>query len=354
VFAAMAAMFVLALTIPEAFTDLPGGLDGPVVVALCYFAFRLLHLVMFWIIARRDGDTGLAGQLARFSLAMLAGTGILLVASQLHGAAQTAVWAAALVADYGGTFIAGAGGWRLRSAHHFSERHGLILLVALGESIVAIGVGIAALPVSWPIVAAAVLGLALAAALWWTYFDMTSLKGERALAGLPEAERPRLARDAYSFLHLPLVGGVVLLALGLKKAMEYVGDVEHHHLTDPLTGVALYALYGGAALYLFGLAWFTWRTVRILDRVRVGTAVLVVALLPLAAQVPALAQLALLTAVAVGLVVLETIRLAEERDRVRHAEAAHGHGPGHEGSHPSGLNPGQADRSAAGPSAGRS
>jgi low temperature requirement protein LtrA len=320
--AAMAAMLVLALAIPEAFTDLPGGLSGPVVVGLCYFAFRALHLALFWIISRND--EGLRRQLVRFTPAMLGGTVLLLAASRLKGGAQTAVWAAALLADYGGTLLGGSRGWRLRSSKHFAERHGLILIVALGESIVAIGVGMTGLPISWAIVVAAVGGLALSAALWWAYFDITSVMAERALAEAPERDRPRLARDAYSFLHLPLIIGVVLVALGMKKVLEYVGDSRHHDLVDPLTGIGLYALYGGVSLYLLGQAAFKLRTLRVLTVPRLVVAVGLLALLPLAARLPALAALVMLTAVAAGLAAIETARSAEHRDQIRHAGAPHG------------------------------
>jgi low temperature requirement protein LtrA len=314
--AAMATMFVLALTIPEAFDDLPGGLPGPVVVGICYFAFRALHLVLFWIVA--GDDEGLRRQLLRFTPSMLGGTILLLVASQLQGPAQTALWGAALLADYGGTMLGGASGWRLRSAGHFAERHGLILIVALGESIVAIGVGIAALPISWPVVVAALTGLGLSAALWWVYFDVTSLVADRALAALRGTEQVRMARDAYSYLHLPLIAGVVLVALGLKKVLEYVGDTDHHDLADPLTGIGLLALYGGVALYLLANVAFKLRATHILHVQRVVGALAVLGLLPLAMQLPALAALVAFTAVVLALVTLETVRFAQDRDRVRH------------------------------------
>jgi low temperature requirement protein LtrA len=316
-FAAMAAMFVMALSIPEAFDDLPGGLYGPVVVALCYFSFRLLHLVLFWIISR--DDPGLHRQVLLFAPSMLGGTALLLLASQFHGPTQTLLWGLALLADYGGTFIAGASGWRIRSPGHFAERHGLIIIVALGESIVAIGVGVAADPISWPIIAASVLGLAVAASLWWAYFDIVALVGERILERTPEAERPRLARDAYSYLHLPMVAGIALLALGLKKVLEYVGDSAHHQLSDPLTGIPLFALYGGAALYLLALVAFRLREMHTVNVQRFVVAIAMFALLPVASGVPALVALALLTAVTVGLIGYEAFRFHDVRRRVRHA-----------------------------------
>jgi low temperature requirement protein LtrA len=319
--AAMAAMLILALSIPEAYNDLPGGLPGPVLVGLCYFSFRALHLILYWIIAR--DDAGLRRQLVRFTPSMVGGTSLLLVASQLHDRAQTAMWGAALLADYGGTLLGGARGWRLRSSAHFAERHGLILIVALGESIVAIGVGITALPISWPIVVAAVLGLGLSAALWWAYFDVTSLMAERALARTSGAEQARLGRDAYSFLHFPLVAGVVLVAMGMKKVLEYVGDTAHHGLADPLTGIGLYALYGGVSLYLLGQAAFKYRATRFLTVQRLAVAAALVTMIPLAARMPALAALTMLTVVAGGLVAIETVRAAEERERIRHEDVPH-------------------------------
>jgi low temperature requirement protein LtrA len=318
--AAMTAMFVMALTIPEAFDDLPGGLPGPLVIPLCYFAFRTLHLALFWIIGR--GDPGLRRQLVKFAPAMLAGTALLLAASRFDGTTQTWLWGLALLADYGGTFLGGASGWRLRSARHFAERHGLIVIVALGESIVAIGVGVAALPISWPIVVASVLGLAVSAAMWWAYFDLSALVGERALAAARDADRARLARDAYSFLHLPLMAGIVLAALGLKEVLAYVGDTEHHDLTDPLASLALLALYGGVALYLLAHVAFKLRTSHTLFVPRVVVGIALLLLLSLAGRLPALAALGLLAVVLVGLVGYETLRFAEVRDRIRHHDEA--------------------------------
>ena len=156
----MAAMFVLALCIPEAFDDLPGGLTGPVVLAICYLLFRVMHFVMFLIIAREDA--GLRSQLLRFAPSVFISSMVLLVASQFEGWLQTGLWMLALVADYLGTALAGFSGWRLPAPGHFSERHGLIIIVALGESFVAIGVGVAQEPISWVIVIASVLCMILA------------------------------------------------------------------------------------------------------------------------------------------------------------------------------------------------
>jgi low temperature requirement protein LtrA len=319
--AAMATMFIFALAIPEAFDDLRGGLYGPVVVPICYLVFRLLHLTMFWVASRRDPV--LRRQVIRFAPSVLGATLILLVAAGTTGRTQTVLWALALAADYVGTLLGGASGWRLPSARHFAERHGLIVIVALGESIVAIGVGIAELPISWPIIGGALLGLGLSAALWWVYFDVTAAMAERALAEAPDADRPRLARDAYSYLHLPLITGIVLLSLGLKMVLEYVGDSRHHDLSDPLTGVSLFALVGGVVIYLVGHVAFKWRTQHDLYWPRLIAAAVLVALSPLLGLMPALAALAVVTLVPVALVAFETVHHAELRAQIRHEGHQH-------------------------------
>ncbi|HEY7762888.1 MAG TPA: low temperature requirement protein A, partial [Actinomycetota bacterium] len=106
-FGAMAAVFVLAITIPEAFHDIDGGLSGPVVVAFAYLAVRVLHLTIFWLTARADGDEGLRRQLLRFAPSLAGSTALLLVASQLDGTAQIWVWVAVLAVDYVGTILGG-------------------------------------------------------------------------------------------------------------------------------------------------------------------------------------------------------------------------------------------------------
>jgi low temperature requirement protein LtrA len=315
-FVAMGAVFVQAITIPEAFDDLPGGLHGPMVFACCYFVVRAVHVVMFWLAS--GDDPQLRGQVLRFLPSMLAGTILLLIASQTTGTTQTVLWFAALAGDYLGTLVAGTK-WRMRSARHFAERHGLIIIVALGESIVATGVGVAHLPISWPIIAASVLGLVVAGALWWAYFDVTALITERALAAAEGERQIPLARGGYTFLHLPMVVGIILMALGLKKVLGYVGGEDGHTVADPIYGIPLAALYGGAALYLLGHIGFKRYLTGSLNLERLIVAVLLLALIPAVAMLPALVSLAVLAVVLSALIGYETFRYAEERRQVRGA-----------------------------------
>lgn len=318
IFGAMGAAFIIALTIPEAFDDLPGGLSGPVVFALAYFTVRTIHLVMMWVAS--DDNPEFRGQVLRWIPSVTLGTALLLAASQTTGTAQTLLWLGALAGDYVGTLIAGEG-WVLRSVSHFAERHGLIIIVALGESIVSIGVGVAALPISWPIIIASMLGLAVSALLWWTYFDVASLAVEHELDRADGARQIKIARNSYSFGHLPMVIGVIMLSLGLKKVLSYVGGDEQHTLSDGLHGIPLVALYGGVVLFLLALVHMKGYATRSISWSRVVAAVAIVALVPVAAMLPALLQLGILCALLAILVAYETITYAAPRDEIRHGHA---------------------------------
>jgi low temperature requirement protein LtrA len=318
--AAMAAMFVMALCIPEAFVDAPSGLSGPVVLAICYLIFRVMHLLLFWILSQ--DDRGLRQQVLRFTPSVLGSTALLLIASSFNGWVQTALWVAALAVDYIGTALGGASGWRLPAPKHFAERHGLIIIVALGESIVAIGVGVAQRPISVAIIVASILGLVLASAMWWAYFDVSALQGEHALSSEPVETRPRLGRNAFSFAHLPLVASIVLTALGIKKVLEYVSDTEHHTLVDPLKGVVLAALVGGVALYLLAHVLFKWLTVHHLSVIRLVGAGALLVTMPLVGSLPSLAQLGVVAGVLTVTLVVESVIWAESRHQIR-AELTH-------------------------------
>ncbi|HWD83389.1 MAG TPA: low temperature requirement protein A [Kribbella sp.] len=296
---AMAAMFVIALAIPEAFDDRPGGLSGPVVIAIAYFVLRAMHLVLLWLIAQ--GDQVLRRTVGLYAIGKAGAAALLLVASQYHGMTQTLLWAGALAADYVSTYLVDARGWRFNSPAHWAERHGLIIIIALGESIVEIGVGVTDLPISWPILVASLLGLAVCAALWWTYFGSAVHYGERALVAEPDRTRPWLARDAYTYLHVPMVAGIVLLALGLKKVLEYVGE----DVGRPLHGIGLFALYSGTALYLAGLVGFKRRTIHRWSLPRLIAVAVLVVVVPLVPALPALAQLGILAGTLTVLVCVE-------------------------------------------------
>jgi low temperature requirement protein LtrA len=319
---AMGATFLVALAIPEAWGDEGGGISAPVVLAVALAAVRIVHLGVYAIAAL--GDAGLRSQLVRTALPVGTAVTLLVVGAVIGGPAQTVLWAIALVVDYTGVYASGTD-WRLPAPGHFAERYGLIVLIALGESIIAVGVGVADLPLTVPTIAAAVLGLLVSVALWWAYFDVVAPVAEQQLRRREGAERVRLARDSYTYLHFPMVAGVIYLALGVKKVAEYVGDESHHSLTDPLPATALWALYAGVVAYLVAHLGFRLRNVGSINRPRAVVAA-VLLLAPLAVQtLPALAALAVLAAVLVALIVFEVVRYADARAEVR-AQAAHHHG----------------------------
>jgi low temperature requirement protein LtrA len=179
----------------------------------------------------------------------------------------------------------------------------------LGESIVAIGVGASGLALGAGVVLAAVLGVALAAALWWAYFDLVMLVAERRLSAAKGAERARLARDAYPYLHLPLVAGIIFVALGIKQTMAHVGD--------PLGTIPAVALCGGVALYLLGHNAFRLREVGSVSVPRLVVTVLCCALIPVAVSIPSLIILAILAGLMCALATFETMRSREFRRELR-------------------------------------
>ncbi|MFL5816511.1 MAG: low temperature requirement protein A [Conexibacter sp.] len=304
-FLAMAAFLVAALCVPEAF-----GTEA-LLFALAYGVVRVAHILLF-VLASRD-DPGLRRATLGLAVSTAIGVGLLLLAAAADGWLQGGLWALALALDMGGGVVIEPSGWRLVPGH-FAERHGLIVIIALGESIVAIGVG-AGLQIDAGVVLAAVLGIVVAAALWWLYFDVVAPVSTRRLVEAPEgAVRNRMARDSFSILHLPMIAGIVLVALGMKKAIG--------HVEDPLEIVPTFALLGGTALYLLAHVAFRLRNVRTLNRRRLGLAIVLLALIPALYDVAAIVPLALLSAALVLLILYETRVYGEARDRVRHPERA--------------------------------
>ena len=313
VLAAMSAMLVVALAVPEAF-----GAHG-VLFGVAYLSVRLLQLGLFAVAARRDPDLGLT--MLRKVPSATVGPLIILAAAFFDGPTQAALWVVALAVDYLGSLMGHREGLGVSPAH-FAERYGLIVIIALGESIVAIGVGAAGVPLTPGIVAAAALGIVAIGALWWAYFDVYAVEAQRLLSETNAAARYRLARDAYSYLHLPMIAGIVLFALGLKKTIEQVDD--------PLATVPAVALCGGLALYFLSYVAFRARMVyevrstvsgRLpwITRARSITGIALLALIPAALELSALTTLALATGACCALIAYDVIHYREDRPRVRAA-----------------------------------
>ena len=308
-FGAMGAMLIASLAVPDVFGD-------DAFLFACAYAFvRLAHLILYAVAGW--GDRDMLGAIGRLALGSVTGVGLLFVAAGLDGKPQVTVWAIALAIDLLGAYIGGGKGWRLAPGH-FAERHALIVIIALGETIVALGVG-ATTELSAGVIVAALLGLAIAGSLWWAYFDVVAIVAERRLRETAGNAQLAMARDSYSYLHLPMVAGIILFAVGVKKTLGDVGE--------PLKLIPAVALCGGVAMYLVAHVLFRLRNVRTLNRHRSVVSALLLALIPVAVELPALATLAVVAGLCVGLIAYEAIRFAEARERVRHAaEPATGSG----------------------------
>lgn len=307
IFVAMAALLIVSLAIPEAFGELA------LVFALAIGVFRSAHIALFWLAGADDQD--LRRSVIGLAVSTAIAVGLLLLASLFDGLAQGALWALAIFLDIAGPYFFGAEGWKLVPGH-FAERHGLIVIIALGESIVAIGVG-AAGALNLGIGTAAVLGIFLAAALWWAYFDVVALISARRLG---EAEPGRvqneLARDSYSIIHLLMVAGIVLIALGMKVTIGHYDD--HLHLE------IAFALLGGLAIFLLGLVAFRYRQIHSVNRRRAGMAIVLLFLVPVATEIPALLTLAIAVALVWIVIFSDHRQYGSRRDELRReASAAH-------------------------------
>jgi low temperature requirement protein LtrA len=319
-FAAIAALLVVSICVPDAFGEL--GLT----LAIAYGFVRAAHIGLF-LLASGD-DPQLARSVAGLGVSTAIGVGLLVAAAFTDGGVQIGLWIAALVLDMGGPFLFGAEGWRLVPSH-FVERHGLVLIIALGESIIAIGVG-AEVGVTNAVIVAAVLSVAAVTALWWIYFDVNALIVGHQLETMPPGRlRNEMARDAYSYLHYPMVAGIVLLALGLKEVVAYPGE--------PLSSYKAAALVGGPALYLVAQVAFKFRGVRTVAVQRLVVAALLVGLAAVGHTMDGWVTLLILVIVLWATIAYEGRHYSEARAEIRarhqedHAiddpERAHQHRP---------------------------
>jgi low temperature requirement protein LtrA len=310
-FAAMAAMLVLGLAVPGAFEA------NAVLFGVAYLVVRLVNLALYLIAGKRD--PGFHRAVVRLAPTAAIGVALILAAGFADGPWRVTLWVIALVVTYSAALVGHGQGWNISPAH-FSERYGLIVIIALGESVVSLGVGAAGLSLTAGIVSAAVLGILVIAALWWAYFDVVAVLGQRQLSQARGASRARLARDSYPYLHLPMIAGIVLFALGLELTVE--------HVDEPLVAVPAVALCGGLSLYFLShvamrirLVYFMRRTSSdapgLIGPGRLVTGLAMLALIPAVLGLPALASLVLVTAVCWGLIAWDVVHYREHRIEVR-------------------------------------
>jgi low temperature requirement protein LtrA len=284
--AGMVAFFVISLTIPTAFTE------DAVVFACAYLVVIAVHTVLY----TQSATWTVAGVWSFARMNFLLGA-LILVGAIIGGAAEYALWSVAvLIYLLVPAMVPGDAGWVRPS--HFVERHGLVVMVALGESVVAVGIGASGLDISWELLAVAVLGLTLSAELWWVYFLGDQEDAEHALRAMVPTRREFYATNvAYYWAHLLMLLGIICIAAALEEAIA--------HAFDPLSFARALALAGGTALYLAGHALFRrvlglsfkpWRALAL---------ALALATIPLGTEASALVQLAVLVAALGGCIAAE-------------------------------------------------
>jgi low temperature requirement protein LtrA len=279
VIAAMAAMLVAAAALPTAFAS------GALVFAIALLAVRLIHVAKF-VAYSSDQDADLRRSIRRIAPAFVAAPACIVAAAFVESPGRELLWLLAAVIDYGAPAVLGLGGFRV-SPSYFVSRHGSIIIIALGEAIVELGAGATDLR-RFEVIAALILGVAIMATFWWTYFGLTGGAQQR-LEQATGTERANLARDAYSYLHLPLVAGIMLFAVGAHAAVA--------HITAPLSLLPAIALAGGTALFYLGDVAYRWRDHRQVPVDRSAAGLVAAATLPALLHMPGIAALALLTGI---------------------------------------------------------
>ncbi|MFU8872580.1 low temperature requirement protein A [Micromonospora sp. SL4-19] len=327
-FVTVASVFLLVLSIPGAFVDEPGGLNGPLVFAVCYFVVRASQLAVFGWLVRSD-PPAFRRWMQLAALPVIA-TMLLLAAGQVpprvaeHSLAtllQLGLWSLAVLVEYGAGVALGGSYWRVISAGHWAERHALMILIALGESIIALGLGeksVSALPLSGPVMVAAVLGVAIAAVLWWAYFDTLSFGMEQVLHRAREpGTRARLARNAYTYLHLPMIAGIIFFALGVKGMLAEAASPETPAWGEPLGAFWVTVLYGGVGLYLLSLAACALLVLRTVRWPLLAAVAVIVLVAPGAARLPELVAVSVLAVLCIAGTVAETVSEECRRRQIR-------------------------------------
>jgi low temperature requirement protein LtrA len=296
ILAATATMFVVAIAVPEAFGE------TAVLFGVAYFAVRAIHVGL----SVRTTHFETRERFLRLVPGFLGGPALLLAASFVDGPLRAALWIAGIAIDYGVLFVRGVAKFDIH-VEHFVERYRDIVIIALGESILAMGFAIAGDPgLPLRVVVAAFLGIVLLAALAWLYFDYVTLAAEEHFLGAEGYDRGIVARNSYAYLHLPIITGIIFVALGLEETVI--------HIAEPLGTISAVALYGGGALYLLGHTAFRLYEAGSTSVPRLVVAGVACLSITVTVQVPALLALAGLVVLFVGLAAFETVYSPIRRD----------------------------------------
>ena len=293
------AVFIACIAIPDAFRAVPGALSGAAVVVACYAVVRVDHLAVYLMAAGQDAT--LRRQILVTLLTALLPTLVLLcIGAGLGGTAQRWIWLTAVCYDFAAVFVTAkvTQGWRIQSAAHFAERYGLIVLLALGESIVAVAAGLGHAHLTWRVVTGAFLSVLIAVGLYLAYFGRLLSRLGRALEEVRERDRARLAEDAFTYFHFPIIAGIIVTALGVDLSMADLGKTH-------IGATAGWALGAGVALFLAGTVAAAVRAGHAWPVPRMLTVAVLLGLAPLLSVLDALPAVGLTASVTLALALAE-------------------------------------------------
>ncbi|MGQ5260582.1 low temperature requirement protein A [Micromonospora sp. ZYX-F-536] len=303
---AMAAVFLAALVIPDVWQSGEGTVEPRLILVLAYIVVRVIHLALYYWAA--EGNLRLRRTIRLYTLSTALAWVPLVLGAVFGGTAQVLLWTAALAVDLAGGVVASVlSGWPVRSPDHFTERHSLVLIIALGESLVSVGAGVGVEMTRRPILLAALLTLTVTVCLYRLYSDSAATAGKvlRAESG---PRRGRLAANAYSIAHFPLVAGTIYVALGVEQVLARLAHEQSHDTAGlRLDWTPTVALFGGTALYLAGRAVFLSLSVRSVTPGQLVAPAAALLLLPAGRFLPGLVALGLLTAFLAILVGYEAV-----------------------------------------------
>lgn len=309
--AATVIMFFASLAVPVAYRAPDGPLLGTLVFAIAFFLVQLVHMVVYLVAA--GSDTALRRQIiVTESSALLPAAALLVIGGLIGSPFQVWTWLVAVAFQWVMIYVTSNGGnWRINSLAHFAERHGLVVLLALGESVIAIGSGVARLPLGASVLVGSGFGIAIGIALWWAYFHQLATKTEQAVGRRSGVERTGIATEVYTYLHFPLIAGIVIAALGVETALGHVTGWAAPGLFSAC------ALGGGVALYLAGTGFVWLRVSGEWSLLRFASAVLLLALIPVLAIAPAVISLGVVLVIVVSLEVAEWLLGPRAKVRIK-------------------------------------
>ena len=281
--ATMGVTLLMALTIPTAFGD------GSVWFGVTYFIVRLMASALYWFSSKRHPAQREA--FMTFAPTAMLAAGLVLVGGFLDTPWLTVAWIGAALLDLTAAAFAGRGTWAMAS-HHFAERNGLFIIVALGETIVGIGLSAVGVERDAVHIAAIAIGFTIAASLWWAYFHRAAVVLEEAIVHAVGKEPGRIARDAYSILHYPLVVGIIFYAVAAEEIVA--------HPDEPLEQFGRFAFSLGVSMALLAIAAAVFRVTRRVPTIRIGTAVAIMAVGAVAGSWDAVAFAAVVAVIVVA------------------------------------------------------